>query len=179
MAKFSLAYKNTEAIEKGYTVDNGGETYKGISWNAWKNDALVQKIFAMVRAAKPQRGDIINSAALDALIVQFYKQNYWDRIYGDRLSNQILANFCYDFYVNSNSAPSIINQAIGARGSIGFTESTLAQLNDKPAWCYLAIVKARKAWYEKLAAKNPKFKKNNTYRGWMARLNSFPQSLTA
>ncbi len=177
MANFLSSYKKTAAIEAGYTVDNGGATYKGIAFKNWKTDPLAMSIYKTVIAAKPAKKQIIINPDLDKKIFTWYKINYWDKVYGDRITNQVLADFIYDFYVNSNSAPAIINQAIGTRGSIGFTESTLKQLNDKAAYCYTAIRDARKAWYDRLARRNNKFKTNGTYKGWVARINTFPQAI--
>lgn len=176
MADFKTSFDITNKIEAGYTVDNGGETYAGIAFKNWKTDPYAQKILGIVRAANPLKGQKISHPQLPGLIQAFYKTNYWDRIYGDNIDNQDLANFIYDFFVNSNSAPAIINNAIGTRGSIGFTEDTLKQLNDKPAWCYLQIWNARKAKYDKLR-KKPGLRKY--YTGWIARLNSFPNSISA
>ena len=140
MAKFDQAYKYTSAIEAGYVVDNGGPTYKGISYKGWGNDPFAKKIFAIVFAAKPRKGGFIKNAALDQLIIAFYKKNYWDKIYGDYINNQTLANFIYDFTVNSGGAIPVINKVIGSvRGTDFFTESTLAQLN---AWATIDGLKS-------------------------------------
>ena len=78
MAKFDQAYKYTSAIEAGYVVDNGGPTYKGISYKGWGNDPFAKKIFAIVFAAKPRKGGFIKNAALDQLIIAFYKNRLED-----------------------------------------------------------------------------------------------------
>lgn len=177
MANFSIAYKLTANIESGYTIDNGGPTYKGISFKAWSTDPLAKKIAVMVQAAKPRRGQIINNPALDEMIISFYKINYWDKIKGDLVNNQTLANFIYDFYVNSGSALIIINKAVAPRAGAAINENTLKILNERPAFCYDAIKAARKNLYHRLAKKSPVFKTNGTFNGWVARLNSFPSKL--
>jgi lysozyme family protein len=175
MANFSQAYNITAGIEAGYTVDNGGPTYKGISYKGWGDDPFAQKIFKIVFAARPRKNAFIKNKDLDTLIIAFYKKNYWDKIYGDAINNQLLANFIYDFYINSGGALSIINKAIGStRGTFAFTESTLWQLNDKPGFCYEQIRKARVQHYNKLA-QNPKLKKYK--KGWLARVDVFPSNL--
>lgn len=179
MANFKTAYDFTAGVEKGYTVDNGGKTYAGISWKGWGNDPLVKQIFAIVDAAKPKRGDIINNPQLTAMILAFYKKNYWDVIKGDSITTQGLANLIYDFFVNSNSAIVIINRVCGGREVGYMNETTLKNLNDRPGFCYNAIRTARKNLYDKLAKSHPVFYKNNTYDGWIARLNKFPKNLTA
>lgn len=177
MANFKSSYKNTEAVEAGWTTTGGLPTYKGISFNSWRNDPLAMKIYAIVKAANPLQRQIINNPELDAMIYGWYKKNFWDIIHGDEINNQLLADFIYDFYVNNNSALRLINSAIGIPNKVGFNEDTLRQLNGRPATCYAAIRKARKDAYDYQANNHPKFKANGTYRGWMARLNSFPESL--
>ena len=177
MANFAASFKQTSGIEKGYTVDNGGPTYMGVSQKGWGTDPLVQRIFKIVFAAKPKRGQIINNKDLDILILAFYKKNYWDRVHGDAIENQQLANFIYDFSVNSYSAPIIINKAIGSGSSMRITSDTLNILNSAPSDSYNAIKISRRKLYDSLAAKHPAFKKNGTYKGWLSRLSQFPRSI--
>ena len=101
MADFKIAYKRTAKSEGGWNHvanDRGGETYKGIArkfwpeWPGWK----------LVDAAKPLRhNQIIKSAALDQLVMDFYKAQFWDKIQGDHLRFQEFANELYDMAVNS------------------------------------------------------------------------------
>lgn len=179
MAKFEKAFAITSALEAGYTVDNGGATYNGISFKNWSNDPTAIKIAALVKKLKPQSRQVIDDDELKSLVLQFYKKNYWDRIKGDLINNQLLANFVYDFCINSGSAIILINRAVGGREVDYINETTLTQFNTRPAFCYDAIRRARKDLYVKLAKKNPVFLRNNTFNGWIARLNQFPQTLTA
>lgn len=177
MAKFSLAYKFTANIEKGYTVDNGGATYRGVAFQFWGDDPIAKQIIAMVTAYKPQRGEVINNAKLENLVIAFYKLNFWDKIKGDFISNQTLANFVYDFSVNTGSGIIIMNKALSNKAAANILPETLQKLNTQPAACYAAIKRARKGLYDKLAKKSKALKRN--YNGWIARLNSFPKTLTA
>lgn len=179
MAKFETAFKITSGIEAGYTVDNGGATYQGISFKAWPGDPFAKKIAAIVAKYKPVKGQVIDNAELKKLVQQFYKKNYWDRIKGDQINNQQLANFVYDFAINSGSAIILINRAVGGRDVDYINETTLMNFNTRPGFCYDAIRRARKELYVKLAKKNPVFVRNNTYTGWINRLNKFPEKLTA
>lgn len=177
MAKFEQAYKFTANIEQGYTIDNGGITYRGVAFQFWKDDAIAKQIEAIVKASKPQRGQIINNPKLESLVIAFYKFNFWDTIKGDLISNQTLANFVYDFSVNTGSGIMIMNKAISGKAAATILPETLQKLNTQPAACYAAIKLARKALYDRLAKKSKTLAKN--YNGWIARLNSFPKSLTA
>ena len=177
MASFIIAYKLGEKNEKGYTVDNGGPTYKGISWNAWKNNPTVQLIFRMVKAANPKKGTVINNPQLDKLIQIFFKTQYWDKIQGDKIENQEIANLVYDFAINSNSAAILINRALGVYENTIVTYDAVKVMNARPGFAYSAILQARRDLYNRLAATHPVFKKNGTYRGWVARLDRFNKNL--
>lgn len=177
MADFLTAYNNTLGHEKGWTVDNGGQTYKGISrkgWPKWIGWKLIDQLAG--RFGYPKRGGYWDSPQLDQLVLDFYKENYWKRISGDAIRNQVLANFIYDFVMNSNSALIQINRGLGARVTNTVNEDTLKIINERPAFAYLTIYNIRKNHIERLS-QNPKLKRNKA--GWVARLKSFPASITA
>lgn len=106
MAEFRIAYALTEGNEGGYVCDRndkGGETYRGISrkwfpdWEGWliiddykKNNYL-------------KRGDYIDNALLDALVLGFYEFMFWERNRLDKINNQDIANEIFDTAVNMGS----------------------------------------------------------------------------
>lgn len=107
MADFKIAYKRTAKSEGGWNHvagDRGGETYKGIArkfwpeWLGWK----------LVDAAKPlKHNQVIKSAPLDNLVMDFYKKNFWNPVQGDHLRFQDFANELYDMAVNSGTSTAI------------------------------------------------------------------------
>lgn len=96
MARFEIAYKKTNAVEKMVLSNNvndlGGATFGGIarrrepgaSWIGWR---LVD------------RGDLTSAAVLDAHRA-FFRDNFWDDISGDAITDQDIANRVYDAGVN-------------------------------------------------------------------------------
>lgn len=113
MADFLKAHHITEQTEGGYVNDpddNGGETYAGISrkffptWGGW----------SIVDSHKPLKtNQKIKDNALTEKIHQFYKANFWDKIGGDAMTDQDLANQVYDMAVNSGvgSALKLLKEA--------------------------------------------------------------------
>lgn len=109
MANFEIAYKRTSKFEGGYVHDpddNGGETYAGISrkanptWSGWKT----------IDAAKKKSGfpkNLKNDATLQQQVRTLYRTNYWNPIWGDKITKQEVANEIYDFGVNAGVATSI------------------------------------------------------------------------
>lgn len=100
MSDFLTAYKKTAINEGGWNHvpgDRGGETYKGIArnffpnWPGWK---IIDKL-------KPlKHGAIINNADLNKLVHQFYIDNFWNKIRGNEIVIQEVADSLYDSAVN-------------------------------------------------------------------------------
>lgn len=101
MADFNAAYHITSAHEGGYIDhpdDRGGETIFGISkrahpaWPGWD----------IVRTLKEQGNldAVETNAELKQMAYLFYKNEYWDKIKGDDIPSQLLANLLFDISVN-------------------------------------------------------------------------------
>jgi lysozyme family protein len=108
MADFNLALEHVLRNEGGYVFDKddpGGETYKGIArningtWDGWITIDLLKK-----QSGFP--GNLDTNTALQDTIKTFYKNNYWDRIKGDDLNEQLKANSIFDFAVNAGVSTS-------------------------------------------------------------------------
>lgn len=150
-------YKEIDKVlqrEGGYINDphdKGGETNFGISKRAFPNV------------------DIKNLTADDARAI--YKDNYWDRVKGDKIESQIIAGEVFDMAVNagvrtsSKMAQSIIGTL--ADGVIG--SKTLEVLNSVDDEKFvLAFKLSRVARYTSIANKNPTQRK--FLRGWINRV---------
>lgn len=98
MADFQIAFKRTATNEGGYvnrTADRGGETYRGIArnknpqWEGW----------ALIDARKPAAdfpANLEGYAALQEKYEQFFKAEYWDKVQGDQILSQGIANELFD-----------------------------------------------------------------------------------
>lgn len=99
MAQFEPAIQNTEKWEGGWTNDPndaGGETYIGISRNTFPNWTG----WTQIDLAKNQEGfpkTLSANSTLQALVVQFYRQNFWRY---DAINDQAVANKIFDCAVN-------------------------------------------------------------------------------
>ena len=102
MANFLQAFEKLVNIEGGYVndpQDAGGETYKGVSrrhhptWQGWRriDNAKSDSSF-------PQ--NLEDDQPLQTLISAFYKKHYWDRIAGDKIPDQSIAEEVFDTGVN-------------------------------------------------------------------------------
>lgn len=169
MADFKPAYEKMIRNEGGYVLhkvagDTGGLTFAGISiaahpeWNGW---TIIES----------EGG---NSEKLTPMVYQFYKMNYWDRVKGDQIKSQIIAENIFDFAVNAGvrTASKLAQVVVDATpdGIIG--NNTVSALNNYNQHMFVsnyALSKIQR--YAQICNKNPAQKKfllgwiNRTLRG--------------
>jgi lysozyme family protein len=124
MANFGPAFEKMIHDEGGYQLtdipgDRGGQTYAGIArkpnpdWAGWQ--FIDRKDFG---SATP-------------LVREFYKSNFWDRVRGDDLTNQAIAETIFNFGVNTGTGVAIklaqLIVGVTPDGAIG--PKTLERLN--------------------------------------------------
>lgn len=109
MADFIQAYRKLLPVEGGYVnhpSDRGKETYKGISrrfhpqWKGW----------AIIDALRKEPGfpkNLTNHPVLQELVQSFYKSEFWDKLQGDRINEQRIADELFDSGVNMGIATAV------------------------------------------------------------------------
>lgn len=172
MANFNQAFQLILRNEGGYVNDpddQGGETYKGIArkmnstWDGWM-------IIDQARG-KPNFPDCLeDDIPLQEEIKAFYRINYWDKIKGDQINNQEIAQSIFDFGVNAGNVTSIIlaQKVVDAStdGKIG--NITLRKINAfNPAHFLAAFALAKIDRYVSIVKNNPTSKKY--FYGWVIR----------
>lgn len=176
MAKFEIAIPHVLAWEGGYVnhpADPGGETNRGIT------DRLDGKIDGRVDVDGDLLPDVDIKALTEEQAKDIYKRVFWDRMRGDEIDSQAIANILFDGYVNMGSqAIKILQRVIMVRddGKVGpMTIKTLNELtNDgySEATVYHAYRDERERFYHKLAERKPEMKV--FLKGWLRRIQSFP-----
>src|SRR5690606_1467699 len=83
---------------------------------------------------------------LEPAVEEFYRNNFWNKILGDQINNQQVANMVFDFTVQSGGGPREINEALGLTGST-ITSNTLKLLNADPVDAFNKIKAQRIAYY--------------------------------
>lgn len=173
MAEFKAAIDKTLKHEGGFSNrknDYGKLTYMGITernnpnWEGWK----------IVRRNRPlEQGAIINDAELMGLVRNQYYKHYWQPIKGDAIESQKVAEFIFDWYVNTGRfAIKLIQRAIGIEDDGVVGNKTIDAINhfDEDA-LHLLLIRERTEFIDRLVARD------NTqkvfYKGWMNRINSF------
>jgi len=173
MADFTQAFPLIAQNEGGYANvagDTGGETYAGITrknfptWGGW----------SIVDANQPLKNNqTIADPSLESLVEGFYKANFWDTIKLDEVNSQRVANFTFDWNVNSGAwAVKALQTAVGVTADGGVGPLTLAAVNAADENTLMPqLIAARIQFYQNIVAHNPSQQK--FLQGWINRANSF------
>lgn len=167
MADFNEAIALVLKHEGGFVnhpKDPGGATNMGITYNTYKQYAV-------------QLGLTVSIQSLKSLhisqIAKIYKVGYWDKIKGDRIKDQQVANIIFDSYVNmGNTAIRIVQKELGLLRDGKFGEVTLAAVNTaEPRLLFNRIKQARVLFYRSLVLRKPTMRV--FAKGWSNRIESF------
>lgn len=153
MANFEQVFKLVIENEGGFSndvSDNGGLTKFGVSQKAYPNE------------------DIQNLTLERAKFL--YKRDYWDRIKGDDIYSQKIAESIFDFAVNGGVGTSskLAQRVIGVTddGSIG--SNTIASLNSFNEKLFISLFTIKKIErYRDICLKDSTQKK--FFFGWIVR----------
>lgn len=175
MASFDLYLPQLLKFEGGYVddpADPGGATNLGITLATFQ------------RYAPSLLGEAPTLDALRALTPEqagaIYKLEYWDKLDGDQIASQPLAEILFDFYVNAGTEAVLLLQRIllqlGATGlatdgEMGPVTSAALQAADQ-AQVYALYRQGRIDYYARLAQERPADEK--FLQGWLARAEWFP-----
>lgn len=170
MADFEQAIKKVLRHEGGYVfhpADPGGETNFGIT------DRLDGKVDGLIDVDGNGSGDITVKALKEEQARIIYKREFWDRMRGDDIKNQQVAEIIFDGYVNMGPrALRMLQKQIGVKADGKFGPVTLSILNAaNPKIVFEGYKDARRYYYKDLVKRKPQmvvFEK-----GWLNRINSF------
>lgn len=186
MADFKKFWPVLRENEGGLTVDDGGLTWRGVSeksFPGWDGFPVVKALVA--RYGKPlSNQDEYNAftvwvhgqpeyANLEVLAQNFYKPVFWDVIQGDKIGNQVIANYIADWGVNCGvkMAIGLVQKVLGVTIDHDLGNGTLQSLNAKSGEVLFTQLVANRTAYYKSIAINPKLTKYLPE--WLRRANSF------
>ncbi len=152
--------------------DPGGATNKGITMKTFSGCARD------LLGVEPSLNNL--KALTDEQAGKIYKPLYWDKVKGDDITLQELANIVVDFFVNAGANATKLLQnvmnAVGASvavdGAIGpGTVQALQTLDQQEV--YRRYKQGRIDYYRNLAANHASLAK--FLNGWLNRVNAFPE----
>lgn len=173
MSNFKEALKKVLGHEGGYanvTGDTGGETYQGISrknWPNWRGWGIIDK-------SKPlKHNQILKDKHLADLVEVFYYEHFWKPIQGDRIKDQKVTAFLFDWYINSGyHAIKAIQSAVGVKADGLIGSQTLAAVNAADQEALFVELKTRRLkFYKDIVNNRPDQAKFLT--GWQNRVEAF------
>ncbi|MGB4415640.1 MAG: glycosyl hydrolase 108 family protein [Paludibacter sp.] len=172
MSEFQPALQKVLAHEGGYVNDPddpGGETYRGVArnmhskWSGW----------VRIDMCKNQSGfpaNLEKDAELQDEIARFYQINFWDKINGDNIQNQLVANSIFDFSVNAGvkTSASLAQLVVETEADGVIGPQSLEKINAFDPDHFLAVFTLAKiARYMAIIRKRPASKKY--LYGWITR----------
>jgi lysozyme family protein len=174
MANFEVFLPVLLGFEGGFVddpVDPGGATNKGITLKTFTSAAPsllnISPTLANLKALTDEQAGLL------------YKALYWDKIQGDEIELQDLANIVFDFYVNAGGHAAKLLQtvlvAMGANltvdGDLGPASLRALHAADQTE-AYRRYKQGRIQYYENLVQQQPELGK--FLKGWLNRVNAFP-----
>lgn len=151
MANFNLYVNKVLAAEGGYQnypSDTGN--YNSLGQNVGTNYGIAAKTYESWIKRVPSANDM--RAITPTIATAIYKAWYWDKIQGDRINSQPLAEILFDGYVNTgNYSVKLLQKILGvvADGVIG--NITVSAINSKnSSTLYNAYKQARIEYYKYL-----------------------------
>ena len=164
MADFKTAYDRTSKFEGGYCndeADNGGETFAGVarnyheSWLGWK---IIDQYKTVTSDTKTLNKVLLGNDELMSLVEDFYKREFWDKIKGDKIMYQTVANNIYDMAVNSGvgMASKFAQRIVGVEDDGVIGDISIKAINEyHPNTFIFEFKRARGEFYQNIVAHNP------------------------
>lgn len=165
MANFKLYFPTLLQYEGGWVndpADAGGCTNLGVTIPALKS----------FRGKSVTCTDIKNLTKGEAELI--YKKNYWDKIKGDDIKSQSVAEFLADYAVHSgiSKASKVVQELVGVNADGVIGPKTVDAINKQDSKTLFDKLKLnRRTYFEGIVRANPSQQK--FLKGWMNRINSF------
>lgn len=173
MANYSDAVKKVLRLEGGYQANpNDRGNYNSLGRLVGTNKGISAPVYESWIKRPPTVADM---RAIDDITARtIYKVRYWDKIKGDNIHNQAVAEIFFDAAVNhgSTTAAKIMQEVLGVTpdGIVG--AQTLASLNaSNSKVIYEGFKRAREDFYYSIVANNPS--QQVFLDGWLNRLDKF------
>jgi len=173
MANFNQAYTRVLAAEGGYQADpRDSGNYNSRGENVGTNLGISAPVYESWIGRVPTVADM--RAITTQIARDIYKARFWDRIKGDRITDQAVAEILFDGVVNHgvSRGTKMAQKVLRLTQDGVFGDATLAAVNRaNPAQFYTAYREERIRFYHQLAAGSAD--KASFLQGWLNRMAKF------
>lgn len=173
MADFNTAQERVADWEGAYQVlpqDSGN--YNSLGQLVGTNWGINAKVYESWIQYPPTISDMMNMPLEIARLI--FKLRFWDKIKGDDIQNQFVANIFYDGAVNHGVSlmTKFVQRILGVNDDGIVGPITLGAINSaNPADLYNAIKQTRIEFYQDIVDREPD--QEIFLNGWLNRINSF------
>lgn len=170
MADFEKAIKLIFRHEGGYVnhpSDPGGETNLGVT------DRLDGKVDGKIDINGDGTGDVkVKDLKIDEA-KKIYKRVFWDRMQGDKIHSQAIAEILFDGHVNMGSkALKLMQEVLNIKVDGVFGDVTINAINNSNEKILFILFKQKRIdFYIRLVEMKPTMKV--FLKGWLNRIRSF------
>jgi lysozyme family protein len=171
MANFNTAYQIVRGHEAGFQIfpqDRGNRNSLGqLVGTNWGINAQVYETYLGRPPSEQDMRDMPRTTA-----VAIFKELYWDRIYGDTIPDQQLANIFLDGVINHGQGVRLMQEVLGvAQDNRYGPASHAALLAGNPRNLHNAYKARRRSYYHQLVANDAS--QRVFLNGWLTRIDSF------
>lgn len=170
MADFEKAIRHVLKWEGGYVwhpADPGGETNRGIT------DRLDGKVDGLIDVDGDNFGDVPVKMLTEQQARIIYKRKFWDKMQGDKIKDQKVAEILFDGFVNcGRNGIKLMQRVLNIQDDGIVGPKTLSEINSANAKDLFERYKIERAiYYNNLTVRSPSMKV--FLNGWLNRLSSF------
>jgi len=171
MANFNQSYERLKRWEGGYQSNpNDPGNYNSRGELVGTNYGINAAVFEDWIGRPPTKSEVQNMAASTAKSI--YRLRFWDKIWGDQIPSQPVADILFDGVVNHGRGVRLAQEVLGVATDNSFGQNTFNALVSFPAReFYLQYKERRRRYYEALVQNDPSL--GVFLNGWMKRINSF------
>lgn len=169
MANFDIAIKKVSKWEGGYSEhSNDLGNWNSLGELVGTNYGISAKFYEDWYGWPPKKEEMKNMPLWKAKAI--YKEYFWNKIKGDEIKNQSVANILLDGVVNHGKGVKLLQEVLNIKQDNKFGEQTLEAVNAaNPKQLYLNYKERRRRYYIWLTEWRPA---NKVFlKGWLNRLN--------
>lgn len=171
MANFNQSYTRTAANEGGYQSNpNDPGNYNSAGQLVGTNWGISAPVYEDWLGYPPTKQQMQSMPASTAKAIM--RAKFWDKIQGDNLPNQAVADILFDGVVNHGRGVRLAQEVLGVTADNIFGPATFnALVNTPSAQFYNAYKERRRQYYYQLVQNNSNL--NQFLAGWLKRLDKY------